>query len=110
MPTQQLTAIPRSVFGPKDDRVPQHDVVCIWRRVHALRRILLEALEVPHEALRTPHSVPSRLTNKQSRAAHHAIARLHIGVRIPSSLFKDKSLFQASSKLAGYAPSWPAWT
>ena len=97
MTTQKLTAVPGSVFRPKDDRVPQHDVVCVWRRIHALRRILLEALEVPHKALRTPYRVSSSLTSKQSRAAHNAIASLYTIVMHPFCAVRGQA--RASGKL-----------
>ena len=38
------------VVGPEDDGVPQHDVVLPGRAGHARGRVLLEALEVAHEA------------------------------------------------------------
>jgi hypothetical protein len=50
---QQRTSIPWCVLWPKDDGVPQHDVVRIGRAIHPLGWILPQALEVPHQALHT---------------------------------------------------------
>lgn len=46
------TSVPRRVLWPEYHRVPQHDVVGRGRAVNALGRVLLQALEIPHQALR----------------------------------------------------------
>lgn len=58
------TAIPRRVFRTKDDRVPLHDVVGVWRAIGAFRRVRLEPLEVPHQPLHAAQGLVS--TREQS--------------------------------------------
>lgn len=61
------TSVPGRSFGPENDGVPQHDVIWVWRPVHALWWVLLQPLEVTHEALRMHARKRAQVT--KSRAA-----------------------------------------
>ena len=51
--TSFCTSVPWRVLGPEDDSVPVHDVVGVGGPIDALGRVIAQALEVPHEPLRT---------------------------------------------------------
>jgi hypothetical protein len=73
-----LTRVPGRVLGPKDHRIPVHDVVAVRGSIDALRWVVLQALEVPHEALqarqgRSDRARPARLQPRPATPTLRAI-------------------------------------